>query len=429
MKHVIIGNSTAAVGCVEGIRRVNRTDDIVLIADESHHTYARPLISYLLAGKTDKERMKYRKDDFYEVNGVTSLLGKTAVSIDPAKNTVTLDSGEAVGYDNLLVATGASPVFFPAEGLAQVKPAHTFTTLDDADALLKCVRESTRVLIVGAGLIGLKCAEGLRARTTHVAVVDLAPIVLSSMLKPAPAEIMQAHLEQNGVELHLGTSVKAFRPDEARHGAYFAELQNGESLGFDVLVYAAGVRANIQLVKDAGGACGRGITVDAFGQTSLPQVYAAGDCTESTDVCTGQRKVMALLPNAYMQGEAAGMHMAAAGAPLPCQPLGLIPENAIGFFGKHILSAGVYFEDGADGIYEDFDGGSYRCFYYDKTAQRLRGYILMDCPQRAGIYTALIRNGTQLPEEQFLQLRREPGLIAFPSQARIDILRKKEVAQ
>lgn len=425
MKHVIIGNSAAAVGCVEGIRRTNSTDDILLIASEPHHTYSRPLISYLIAGKTDRQRMKYRPDDFYAANNVTALLGKTAVAIDPAAQTVALESGETVAYDTLLVATGSSPVVFPAEGLEQVQNMRTFTQLQDAEALLESVGENTRVLIIGAGLIGLKCAEGLRSRTANITVVDLAPLVLSSILKPAPAAIIRAHLEANGVGFRLGTSVAAFRTLPG--GGYEAQLQSGETIAFDQLVYAAGVRANTALVKAAGGETNRGIVVNTLGQTNLPHVYAAGDCTESPDACTGQHKVMALLPNAYMQGEAAGMHMAAGGAPLPCAPEPLIPENAIGFFGKHILSAGIYFDDGAEGKYEDFDGENYRCFYYDASAQRLMGYILLGRAERAGIYTALIREATLLPEAQFQQLRREPGLIAFSPEVRAQALRKQVV--
>lgn len=106
-KYVIIGNSTAAIGCVEGIRSKDKDGEIVLIASENHHTYARPLISYLLQGKTDEERMKYRPDSFYEENHVTAKLGETVTKLDPEKKNVTLKSGEEIPYEKLLVATQA----------------------------------------------------------------------------------------------------------------------------------------------------------------------------------------------------------------------------------------------------------------------------------------------------------------------------------
>jgi hypothetical protein len=131
---------------------------------------------------------------------------------------------------------------------------------------------------------------------------------------------------------------------------------------------------------------------------------------------------MALLPNAYLQGEAAGMHMAG-GAPLGTP---LIPENAIGFFGKHILSAGVYPEELAP--LEETTGEGYRAFWYDAAQQRLLGYILIDGVQRAGILTALVREQTRLTPEQMALLARQPGLIAFDPAARAKILRREALA-
>ena len=122
MNYVIIGNSAAAVGCVEGIRSRDREGSVTMITDEPYHTYSRPLISYLLCGKTDEERMKYRSDSFYEDNRVTLLAGKRAVKIDAASKTVLLDSGEAVPYDKLLAATGSRPFVPPVKGLDQLLP-------------------------------------------------------------------------------------------------------------------------------------------------------------------------------------------------------------------------------------------------------------------------------------------------------------------
>ena len=132
MRYVIIGNSAAAIGGVEGIRRVDAASPIALISAEPHHTYSRPLISYLLWGKTDEERMLYRPRDYYEKMGVTPLLGCTATTIDPAKQIVRLADGRDVPYDKLLVATGSRPFVPPMAGLDQVEKKFSFLTLDDA---------------------------------------------------------------------------------------------------------------------------------------------------------------------------------------------------------------------------------------------------------------------------------------------------------
>ena len=173
-RYVIIGNSAAAVGCVEGIRSADSKGSITLIASEPHHTYSRPLISYLLYGKTDEQRMKYRPDDFYMKNGVTALLGKTAVGIDPKSKKVLLDDGQTVEYDKLLVATGSSPFVPSIEGLDQVEQKTSFMTLDDARWLEHMVDADTRVLILGAGLsiLVLVVLDGAPLRPENIQWID-----------------------------------------------------------------------------------------------------------------------------------------------------------------------------------------------------------------------------------------------------------------
>lgn len=210
-KYVIIGNSTAAIGCVEGIRSKDKDGEIVLIASENHHTYARPLISYLLQGKTDEERMKYRPDSFYEENHVTAKLGETVTKLDTEKKTVTLKSGEEIPYEKLLVATGSTPFVPPMEGLDTVPEKFTFMSLDDAHTLESVLTKDSRVLIIGAGLIGLKCAEGIKERVKSITVVDLADRVLPSILDETGSAIVKDFLEKQGIEFHLGDTAASLR--------------------------------------------------------------------------------------------------------------------------------------------------------------------------------------------------------------------------
>lgn len=395
MEYVIIGNSAAAVGAIEGIRENDAVGKITVVASETHHVYSRPLISYLLQGKTDEQRMKYRPDDFYTKNHVKTLLGRTAESLDPAQKTVTLDGGETLHYDRLLVATGSTPFVPPMEGLDKVKKCFSFMSLDDARALDAALTPATRVLIVGAGLIGLKCAEGIAAKVGSLTVIDLAPRILSSILDDEGAALVQKHLENNGVNFRLGVSAKKFT-------ANTAELTNGETLDFDVLVTAVGVRPNVSLVADAGGAVEKGLVVDGQMKTTVTDVWAAGDCVTSFDVSLGERRVLAILPNAWNGGHTAGIAMAGVEAPEPH----FFPMNAIGFFGLHILTAGVY--DGE--VYEEHKPGCYKKLFYGDT---LRGFILIGDVAKTGIYTSLIREQTPLRELDFASVCREPSLIAF----------------
>ncbi|MDR0917206.1 MAG: FAD-dependent oxidoreductase [Oscillospiraceae bacterium] len=414
-KYVIIGNSAAAVGCVEGIRRIDETGSILIISDEQHHTYGRPLISYLLLGKTDLQRMKYRPDDWYTVNNVDTKLGVRATAIDAAAHTVTLDGGEVIGYEKLLAATGSNPFVPPMGGLDTVPHKFTFQTLDSAIALGEAITPESRVLIIGAGLIGLKCAEGIIDRVQSITFIDMADRVLPSILDAEASAIIKTRCEEVGIRFHLGDSVKEFI---GRH----AVTNQGLELDFDIAVLAVGVRPNIALVKDAGGDCGRAITVDERSATSLPDVYAAGDCTETRNAVTGDTMVMAILPNAYLQGETAGINMAG----VPYTFTKAIPCNAIGFFGKHILSGGAYVGE----THFENDGNSYRKLFYSD--DHLNGFILIgdkhppegETPafDRAGIYTNMIRERTSLATVDFDAIARHPGLAAFAPSVRAEYL-------
>lgn len=400
-KIVIIGNSAAAVGCVEGVRSVDKNSEIVLIASEKHHTYSRPLISYLLYGKTDEQRMKYRPDSFYSDNMVDTMLGKTAVSVDPKGHTVKLESGEVISYDKLMVATGSSPFVPPMKGLDKVEKKFTFMTLDDAHALDNAISAESRALVIGAGLIGLKCVEGIADKVKEIAVVDMADRILPSVLDAEGAELVQKSIEKHGVKFYLNDSAAELEPNKAK-------LKSGAEVEFDVLVVAVGVRPNIALLKDAGAECGRAIKTDNKCQTSLKDIYAGGDCTESYDITIGAERVLALLPNAYMQGNTAGVNMAG-GEQLYENA---IPMNAMGMFGYHMITAGSY--DG--NVYTEKEGENYKKLFYKDN--RLMGYIMIGDIKRAGIYTALIKNQTPLDSIDFELIKQKPQLMAFSAEDR-----------
>lgn len=402
MKYVIIGNSTAAVNAIEAIREIDREGSITVLSDEKYFSYGRPLISYYLYGKISLENMNYKGLDFYEKNGVTTLLGVTAVKIDSDKKTVLLEDGREIEYDKLLVATGSRPFVPPMAGLEKVKEKYSFMKLDDALSLEKALGKDKNVLIIGAGLIGLKCLEGILDRVGKVTVVDMANRVLPSILDEEGSSIIQKQLEEKGVTFILNDSVAEFTC-----GAQ-ALLKSGKTLNFDILVLAVGVRANIELVKDAGGDCERGILTDESQKTSLPDIYAAGDCAASLDYLTNTKKVLALLPNAALQGRTAGHNMAGKEETFTQG----IPMNAIGFFGSHVMTAGYYEGE----VYEEKTSSTYKKLFYRDNL--LKGFIIIGDIARAGIYTSLIRNKTPLDSIDFELIKKQPVLAAFAKDAR-----------
>ena len=400
-KYVIIGNSAAAVGCVSGIRSVDKEGSITIISDEAHFTYSRPLISYWLKGKVTDDKMYYRDSDFYEVNNCTAILGKKVVKIDAENKNVVLEDNSEIVYDKLLVATGSSPFVPPVEGLADAKNAFTFLTWDSAKAVKEVVRKDSKVVIMGAGLIGLKAAEGLHDVCDDITVVDLADRILPSILDSKGASFVQKHIEKEGIKFMLNDAASS-----VKDGVVY--LKSGCELPYDVLIVAVGVRPNTNLVKDAGGNVNRGIVTDNKQETSIKDVYSAGDCTESYDICTNQNKILALLPNAYMQGEIAGMNMAGGEKVFDTA----MPMNAIGFFGLHMITAGAMEGE----CIESVDENNYKKMLFSDGL--LKGYILIGEISRAGIYTSIIREKTPLCEINSDLLKTSPQLLVFDKAVR-----------
>lgn len=403
MRYVIIGGSAAAIGCIEGVRSVDKTGEIILITGETEWNYSRPLISYLLEGKTTRDKMWCRPDSFFTRNGVTVKAGVLATTLDAGDRTVRLSTGERLAYDRLLAATGSRPFVPPIPGLETVERTFCFQTLSDASALAEALRPESRVLILGAGLTGVKCAEGIRGLCAQIAIADLAPRVLPAVLDDTAAAMVQARMEEKGVRFYLNDSAAAFRGNTAR-------LQSGTELEFDVLVTAVGVRPNTQLVADAGGAVDRGILVDGRCATTLPDVYAAGDCAQGYDAVSGEKRMLPLWPNAVLQGETAGININMAGGRADyTQGIAL---NASGVFGLHMVTAGSY---EGESFTVQRDGSYKRLVTADGV---LKGVIMVGDVSRAGIYTDLIRKKKPLSEIDFDLIRESPQLMAFSQKDR-----------
>lgn len=408
MKYVIIGNATAAIGTVEGIRSIDQEGEIVLISSEPHFTYGRPLISYLLLGKTTEQKMNYRPADFYETNHVTAMLGRTVTKINHEAKRVVLENGETVSYDKLAICTGSRPFIPPMDGLDTVEAQTSFMTLDDAHRLASLLgdQKDKNVLIIGAGLIGLKCAEGILHLSKSLTIIDMAPRILPNVLDEYGSSFLQEYLEGLGMKFYLSDSVATFSTPN------HAVCKSGLELDFDVLVVAVGVRPNTQLAEEIGCEVNRGILVDTHSATTVDGVYAAGDCTVSHDIAADTDRILAILPNAYLQGEAAGVNMAGGDKTFDTA----FPMNASGFLGLHMITAGSY--DGeayvtkAEGVYK-------KLVVRDN---KLVGFILIGDVDRGGIYTSLIRDQVPLDTIDFDLIRQHPQLMAFAKDVRAEKL-------
>lgn len=411
MNYVIIGNSAAAVGAVEGIRKIDQTGKITLISDEPYRTYSRPLISYYLAGKVTEEKMLYRERDFYEKNKVTALLGEKAVAIDPERKTVQLANEKQIPYDKLLIATGGTPFIPPIEGLDK-EGIYTFIKLDDVKKIKGVAQKGAKAVIVGAGLIGLKAAESLAKLGVEITIVELANRVLSAILDEEAGQIVQKHLTGQGIKLELNTTVQKIEGGSHVTGV---TLKDGRQMNCDFVIIAIGVRPNTAVVENSPVKVNRGIVVDAYMQTNVPHIYAAGDVAEGYDLVYGQKRVLPILPNAYRQGETAGLNMAGHHVSYT----GGFAMNAIEIFGLPMLTSGIIAPQGDS--YEvlaniDPEKAAYRKIVLKDNI--VSGFILLNKVDRAGILTGLISQ--QVNVETFKEdlLNDNFGYIHLPEELR-----------
>ena len=379
-KYVLIGGSIACLGAIEGIQSVDKEADITVFCGEKTPLYSRPLISYRLEGKTTEDNLYFHGKDFYETKSVKALYEK-AVKINPVHKTVTGEDGESLPYDKLFVGTGSYPFVPPMKGLDDVRNKTCFYTLGEEEKLASLLTPKTKLLIIGAGLIGLKCAEGAYTHTKDITIVDLAPRVLPNATTPVVASMLEKRLKEKAIKVVLGASVAEFSDGKAT-------LTNGETIDFDAVVLAIGVRPQVALLKDAGAEINRGVIVDEGMRTSLPDVYCAGDCAEGYDAVTGQKRLLQLFPSAYSGGRIAGRNMAGKNEIFTTD----CALNSTSLFGLKFTSCGSY--DGE--IQEVTTQEGYKAFYVKDGY--LVGYMLVGATKRAGIYTDLIAKRVPLAD-------------------------------
>ena len=415
MNYLVIGNSAAAVGAVEGIRAVDAEGKITLLAAEPDHTYSRPLISYLLAGKVGPERMSYRPADFYEKFKVDAHLGQEVVAVDPAAHTVATRSGETYVYDRLLIATGGRP-FVPAiDGLQGAGGAFTFTALDDARRIDQYLKETAvkEAVVLGGGMIGLKAAEALLARGLQVTIVELADRLLAATFDRAASELLEAALERRHATVTLNSTVERVRT--AAGAVDGVRLTGDRELACQLLIVAIGVVPNVEFLRSSGLELGRGLVVDDHLRTSAADVYAAGDVVEGWDFLIEKNRPLPILPLAVRQGRIAGGNMAGRDESY----LGGLAMNAIEICDLPTISVGLANESGE--AYEVLAVRNPERRTYRKVVlrdNRIVGLILIGDIDRAGIFTGLIENKIDVSAIKHLLLAEEFGLLSLDSEYR-----------
>lgn len=402
--YLIIGNSAAGVTAAETLRACDGEASILMVSDEPYAAYGRPLISYLLEGKASIDRVGYRDAGFYDRNRIATLFGaaRKVVSIDPEAHAAACADGTVIRYGKCLLATG-SVAFVPhIEGMEGRANVHRFMTLDDALGAWEDAVESTRrahdegresrVIVIGGGLIGAKAAEALSHHVDEVVVFEHNNRILPAVLDEEGAGIVQRLLEPHGIVCRPGMSAEALVGEGDR--VVSAHLTDGSDAPCDMVVMAVGVRPASSLAVDAGAEQGRGLVVGRDLQTTLPDVYAAGDVTQVSDRLTGAQRPLALWPNAVHQGRIAALHMA--GVPDAPDFVDSFAVNAVDFFDISLLTSGIINLSEGDGceVHTFVEGDEYAKFVVRGGA--LVGYVLLNRPDDAGVYTSMIEDEVPL---------------------------------
>ncbi|HEV8647395.1 MAG TPA: FAD-dependent oxidoreductase [Burkholderiales bacterium] len=299
---VILGAGAAGHSAAETLRREGYHGQLVLIGADADLPVDRPNLSKdYLAGTAPEEWLALRPREFFEEHAIELVLGARALSVNTARKQVILDGGRTYGYDKLLLATGADPVKLDLPG-GDLPHVHYLRTLGHSRAIIAAAGTARHAVVIGSSFIGLEVAASLRARNLEVHVVGPDAVPLARVMGPALGAFIRKVHEEHGVLFHLGTRPRAI--DEKS-----VTLENGERLPAELVVIGVGVRPEVSLAEKAGLAVDHGVIVDEYLQTSVADVFAAGDIARWPDRHSGERIRVEHWVVAERQGQTAARNM------------------------------------------------------------------------------------------------------------------------
>jgi NAD(P)H-nitrite reductase large subunit len=415
-KYVIIGGSAGGIGAVEAIREVDPVGTLTVISEETVPQYSRPMISEYVSREATLDSMKYRGDQFWKNNNVQTLTGRTATKIDFTKKQVELDGGDKIDYKKLLIATGGKP-FVPRMEGGEKDGVFTFTELSSAEGIEAKLKQSRSAVVIGGGLIGVSAAEALVKRRIKVTLVELKDNILSLILDKTASEIAENVLTEAGVTVITGQTVQRIlgkKGNEAAVGGVV--MTDGTEIPCDLVVVAIGVIPRTELVNETPVKLNRGIVVDRFMRTSIPDVYACGDIAEAHDFLINGNRLLPLWPLAHMGGRVAGYNMAGKKAEYE----GGTVMSSLKYFDLPVIAVGnVNPADISD--YEVLVERKPEKTVYKKILLRdnvIVGFIFLGDIEKAGILFRLLKNHVDVAEIKDRLLSEDFGIVTLPEQLR-----------
>jgi nitrite reductase (NADH) large subunit len=375
---VVVGNGMAAARLVDELAKAALGRyAVAVIGNEPRLAYNRVLLSSVLAGETASHDLELRPVSWWRDRGVTLKYGCVASEIDVGRRELKIANEESIHFSKLILATGSTPLRLSVPG-AELAGVHTFRDSRDVDLLLTLAAQKKRVVVVGGGLLGLEAAYGLAKAGAPVTLIHLMDRLMERQLDAPAAELLKSLVERKGIGILLNASTACIHGETLVEGI---ELVDGRRIDADAVIFAAGIRPNVVLAKDAGMAVNRGIVVDDHLETNAADIFALGECAEHRGVCYG------LVEPAYEQARVLAQHLAGAGASYA----GSVMATNLKVSGVSVFSAGDFI--GAEGcetiVLSDAKGGTYKKLVIRDG--RLCGAVLVGDTADALWYLELIR--------------------------------------
>lgn len=361
-RFVIIGAGIAGVSAAEAVREYAPNAEITLLSKEKEVPYMRLNLTRLLAGEFPEKNLPLHSESWYEDHKIDLRSGAVAERINLTEKRVLLEDGEVLPFDRLIVATGSHPWIPPVPGTT-LNQVYTVRSVKDVREILAAVKPGTKVVCIGGGILGMETAGALAKQHANVTVLEAFDYLMPMQLNPEGSRVLAAHLNTLKIDVITNAIADCIIGDGAVTGVH---LKRGQLVPAEVVVIAAGDRANSELLEQAGLTVKKGVLVDNFLRTTHPDVYAVGDVAEHDGVRYG-----AWSPAMYM-GKIAGMNAAG----IPTEFGGIPRSHLLKVLGKPMLSIGVVKPpDGSYRMIEDHADGGYRMFMFRDG--RLLGCLLI----------------------------------------------------
>ena len=407
-KYVIVGNSAGGIAGARAIRKADASGKILILSEERYPAYSRPLIAKHLSEGKSVDRMRLAPPTFYDEMQLDVRLGTKAVGLDCAAHLLRTDDGSEILWEQLLLATGSTPIIPPVPGSDRAG-VFTFTTFDDAMQIASHLPAVERAVIVGGGFIGLSAADSLRKRHIDVTIVEMLPRVLAGMLDETGSGMVEEAATRAGVQVMTGKRVEAINGDSLTGRTVSSvTLDGGARLPCEMVIMAVGVRARTELVQGIV-EVDRGIVVDEYMRTSVPDVYSCGDACKTHDYVRGSKGVIAIWPNAVAGGAVAGSNMAGVTHVYD----GATTLNALPYFGLAIGSAGIVSSSETD--IEDFALTEHGC--YRKVTLKdgvVVGMVFAGDTSKCGLIHSLMKKRVPVGEWKESLVSEDFGLLSLP---------------